>query len=912
MADVTVKQLATVIGINPDQLLVQLAEAGLSISNEDDLVSEQQKIQLLEFLQKRRGGGEAPSRAGAPTELVTRRRKTRRISSGSSGKEVKVEVRKKRTFKRRVDDSGNVGELVSTEQLEKEQKSKERERIEREQREQAQARLEAQQQAQEAAAAKQREAEEALQVEKAAEAATIAAQTDQGSTQEDDVSSSDDIPAIDTSTTTDVVKDKNAKVKAAIQAKKQAVTTQPDIAEEQAKQLSGEAGKAKKAVATGKALLDDEDEAKKKETKKKRLVEQRNAAKLSRRDLYGQLEEEDKELNLQPRKQPRARKPKKIKLESSFKKQAFERPTEPVIHEVKIPETITVGELANRMSVKAAEVIKKLMSLGMMATINQVIEQDTAILVVEELGHKYVTVSANDVEDSLASLQTSEAEAITRAPVVTIMGHVDHGKTSLLDYIRATQVTEQEAGGITQHIGAYNVTTPRGKITFLDTPGHEAFTAMRARGAQCTDIVILVVAADDGVMPQTQEAIQHAKAAGVPIIVAVNKIDKEDADPERVKTELSNYEVIPEAWGGDCMFVEVSAKTGQGIDDLLDSVLLQAEVLELKAIAEGPAQGLVIESRIDKGRGAVATILVQRGLLHKGDILLAGMQFGRVRAMIDEKGQSVLEAGPSTPVEILGLSQPPLAGDDALVVKDERKAREVALFRQGKYRETKLARMTGSLENIFDKISEGKTESLNIVIKADVQGSIEALRDSLQKLSTHEVKVKIVSAAAGGINESDVHLALASDAMIIGFNVRASSGARALIEKEAVILRYYSVIYDVIEEVKKSMSGLLAPEEKETILGLAEVRDVFRSSKYGAIAGCMVIEGNLKRNRPIRVLRDDIVIYEGELESLRRFKEDVNDVRQGMECGIGVKNYNDIKTGDKIEVFEVVKVARTL
>ncbi len=591
----------------------------------------------------------------------------------------------------------------------------------------------------------------------------------------------------------------------------------------------------------------------------------------------------------------------------------FAKPTAPIVRDVVIPETITVGDLAQKMSIKAAEVIKAMMKMGVMATINQVIDQDTATLVVEELGHNPKPLKENELEESLFQITESDVEYVSRPPVVTIMGHVDHGKTSLLDYIRRTKVASGEAGGITQHIGAYHVTTDKGMITFLDTPGHAAFTAMRARGAKLTDLVILVVAADDGVKPQTIEAIQHAKAANVPIIVAVNKIDKEGADPERVKSELSQHEVISEEWGGDTMFVNISAKFGKNIEALLDSVLLQAEILELKAASNVAARGIVVESRLDKGRGPVATVLVQHGTLKKGDMLLAGLQFGNVRAMLDEAGKQVAEAGPSIPVEVLGLSGVPSAGDEAIVVADERKAREVANFRQGKYRQIKLAKQSQtSLENLFDKLNEGDVKSLNIVLKADVQGSAEALADALNKLATDEVQVKIVAAGVGGITESDVNLAIASNAIIIGFNVRAEANAKRLIEQEGIDLHYYSVIYDVINEVKSALSGMLAPEVKENILGLAEVREVFRSSKFGSIAGCMVVDGIIKRNKPIRVLRDNVVIYEGELESLRRFKEDAAEVRSGMECGIGVKNYNDVKVGDNIEVYETVEVARKI
>ncbi|MEJ6656576.1 MAG: translation initiation factor IF-2 [Pseudomonas sp.] len=591
----------------------------------------------------------------------------------------------------------------------------------------------------------------------------------------------------------------------------------------------------------------------------------------------------------------------------------FEKPTGPVVREVVIGETITVAELAQKMSVKAAEVIKYMFKNGNMVTINQVLDQDTATIVAEDLGHQVKHVSESELEDRLAEAMHFEGEEISRAPVVTVMGHVDHGKTSLLDYIRRAKVASGEAGGITQHIGAYHVQTDRGMVTFLDTPGHAAFTAMRARGAQSTDIVILVVAADDGVMPQTEEAVQHAKAAGVPLVVAVNKIDKEQADPDRIKHDLAARGVVPEEWGGDTMFMHVSAKVGTGIDELLEAVLLQAEVLELKAQPTAPARGVVIESRLDKGRGPIATVLVQNGTLRQGDVVLAGVNYGRVRAMLDENGKSVKEAGPSIPVAILGLDGTPGAGDEMTVVTDERKAREVALFRQGKFREIKLARQqTAKLENMFENMGQGEKKTLNIVIKADVRGSLEALQGSLNELGNDEVQVKIVSGGVGGINETDANLALASNAVIFGFNVRADASARKVIEGEGLDLRYYSVIYEIIEDVKKALTGMLGSDVREQILGVAEVRDVFRSPKFGAVAGCMVIEGTVHRNRPIRVLREDVVIYEGELESLRRFKDDVAEVRNGMECGIGVKNYNDVRAGDRIEVFERVQVARTL
>lgn len=592
---------------------------------------------------------------------------------------------------------------------------------------------------------------------------------------------------------------------------------------------------------------------------------------------------------------------------------AFNAPTEPVVHEVLVPETITVADLAHKMAVKAGEVIKALMGMGMMVTINQVLDQETAIIVVEEMGHTAIAAAANDPETFLDDTEHAEAVFESRPPVVTVMGHVDHGKTSLLDYIRRSRVASGEAGGITQHIGAYHVETPRGMVTFLDTPGHEAFTAMRARGAKATDVVILVVAADDGVMPQTIEAIHHAKAGNVPLVVAINKIDKQGASPERVKQELVAQEVIPEDFGGDVMFVEVSAKTGQGIDDLLEAVLLQAEVLELEAPKNTPAKGLVIEGRLDKGRGPVSTILIQSGTLKRGDMLLAGSVFGRVRAMLDEAGNEIKEAGPSIPVEILGLSDVPNAGEEVIVLNDERKAREIALFRQGKFRDVKLAKkQAANLENIFENMGEGEVKTLPMIIKSDMQGSYEALATSLQKLSTDEVKVNIIHTGVGAISESDVNLAAASKAVIIGFNVRADAGARKLIESAGVDVRYYNIIYQAVDEVKAALGGMLAPEQKENVIGMVEIREVYRISKVGAVAGCYVQDGVIKRNSSVRVLRNDVVIHTGELDSLKRFKDDVKEVKANFECGLSLKNFNEIEVGDLLEVFEVVEIARKL
>ena len=591
----------------------------------------------------------------------------------------------------------------------------------------------------------------------------------------------------------------------------------------------------------------------------------------------------------------------------------FERPTTPVVREVEIPESIKVAELAQRMAVKGGEVIKTLMKLGVMATINQVIEQDTAILVVEEMGHTPKAAQAGGLEEEILATASAVGEVRSRSPVVTIMGHVDHGKTSLLDYIRSTKVAAGEAGGITQHIGAYHLATSKGEITFLDTPGHEAFSAMRARGAKVTDIVVLVVAADDGVKPQTEEAIQHARAAEVPLVVAINKVDKADADPDRVRNELVAKGVVPEEWGGDTLFVNVSARTGAGVDKLLESLLLQAELLDLKAVADGPAAGVVIESGLEKGRGAVATVLVTRGCLRQGDVLLAGQEYGRVRMMFDESGQNIREAGPSIPVVVLGLSGIPGAGDEAVVLPDERQARELADLRKARSRDTKLAQQqSAKLEDVFSQLQAGGAKSVQILIKADVHGSAEALRDALAKLATDEIQVKVIGSTVGGITESDVNLAAAAKAIVIGFNVRADGAAREAIKATGVDIRYYSIIYEAIDDLRAAMSGMLAPEIREQIVGLAEVRDVFRSPKFGSVAGCLVVDGFVKRSNPVRVLRNNVVIFEGELDSLRRFKDDVSEVRSGTECGIGVRNYNDIKAGDQIECYERIKVARTV
>jgi translation initiation factor IF-2 len=715
-----------------------------------------------------------------------------------------------------------------------------------------------------------------------------------------------------------VLAEREEKIQAEKDALARAEKQAADKAEEEKQRA--EAREKKQEAATRKAEDEKRKEAdvqaraeqESKQQKSSNERKQKKSAEDGKNTRYGR-----KELHVATSKGGRRKKKKRSRSAVSITpsgEHGFERPTEPVIHEVDIPETITAAELSQKMSVKGAEIIKVLMKMGVMATINQPLDQDTATLVVEELGHIAKPIAVQDVETELEALHAQKitGEETVRPPVVTIMGHVDHGKTSLLDYIRKTKVADGEAGGITQHIGAYHVETSKGVISFLDTPGHAAFTAMRARGAQVTDIVVLVVAADDGVKPQTIEAIQHSKAGNVPLIIAINKIDKPDADPERAKTELSQQEVIPEDWGGDTQFVPVSAKTGEGVDNLLEAISLQAELLELKAVTDAPAQGIVIESSLDKGRGPIATVLVQQGTLRKGDTLICGQEFGRVRAMFNESGEAIESAGPSMPAAVLGLSGVPNAGDDAIVINDERKARAVAEFREQKQRDVKLARQQQARLDIFSQMGESKIENLNIVLKADVQGSVEALRDSLTKIIADEVIVKIVSSGVGGINETDANLAVASNAILIGFNVRADAAARRIVDESEIDLHYYSVIYDAIDQVKSAVSGMLSPEVTEEIIGLAEVRDVFRSPKLGAIAGCMVVDGTIKRSSPIRVLRDNIVIYEGELESLRRFKDDVNEVRSGTECGIGVKSYNDVKPGDQIEVFERIETARTV
>lgn len=856
MATTTVQEFAKQIGVPLERLIAQFEQAGIKGVTADRKVTDVEKRNLLQHLQSRHGNSRS-------AEVVLQRKQTEEVSG------VKVVVRKKRKIRRRTPE-----ELEAAKQkLIDEAKAQEEAKLAEEKAREAEE-LAAQERAK-ALEAKRIEEEKlkAAVEEKARQEEMLAkpVHTDaEGSASEKEESR----------VAADKKKKKYSEVNDAEQEK-------PGKKGKDSKKSGEKSGKYAHFQADKISLHDEDDGNIEEESSDESLF---NAAAVAGR---------------------RKKSKKRVAAVAGSNRHSFTKPTEKVVLEVSVPESISVAGLAQKMSIKAANIVKLLMGMGVMATINQIIDQDTAVLIVEELGHKPVLLKENAIEESLiASIErTPVGEAMTRAPVVTIMGHVDHGKTSLLDYIRRTKVTAGEAGGITQHIGAYHVETEKGMITFLDTPGHAAFTAMRARGVKVTDIVILVVAADDGVMPQTIEAIQHARAAEVPLIVAVNKIDKPEADPEKLKTALSLHNIVPEEWGGDVMFVNVSAKAGTGIDDLLDSVLVQSEVLELSAHRDVPATGVVVESHLDKGRGSVATVLVQNGTLRQGDIILAGQQYGRVRAVLDENGRKIEAAGPSIPVEVLGLSGTPSAGDEFLVVPDERKAREVAQFRQGQFKEVQLSRQQKArLENMFGHAAAGEKRSLNIVLKADVQGSVEALIESLEKLSTDEVTVKVVYSAAGGITESDANLALASEAVVIGFNVRADAAARELIEKEKIDLHYYSVIYDVIDEIKSAVLGLTAPKFEEKIVGLAQVRDVFRSSKIGAIAGCMVLEGVIKRNNPIRVLRNNVVIYEGVLESLRRFKDDAQEVKQGVECGIGVKNYNDVKAGDQIEVFEIVEI----
>jgi translation initiation factor IF-2 len=918
MSEVTVKQLASTVGIPVERLLTQLSEAGISADGADATLTEQEKLQLLGYL--RRSHGKSDGDEGAAPGQVTLKRKsvselrqpavatrgvgTARPTPAARAKTVSVEVRRKRTYVKRPDEpvlaptpASTASQRPATERARPPARERitastpthdgARRRIELEaMRAEQEARRLAEQEEQEAQERRARELEEARRLEEQArrlaeaeharqEAIRLAAESASRTTTED-------------LTVSEIELDSEEVEPIAAAARR------------------AEAAKSEKPVKKPAEVSEKERSIKKagrKDTLRSRDIEVAPRTEYEEVDAGGGI----------AGRGLRRRKKTKPQLQD---KHVFQRPTAPIVREVEVPEVISVADLASRMSVKASEVIRELFKQGVMVTINQTLDRDTATIVVEELGHRAIVADERDAEGMLmeeVQEQVELAEMMPRPPVVTIMGHVDHGKTSLLDHIRRTRVASGEAGGITQHIGAYHVETAKGTVSFLDTPGHAAFSAMRARGAKVTDIVILVVAADDGVMPQTVEAIHHARASGVPVIVAINKIDKPDANSDKVMQELTQHQLVAEEWGGDTMMVRVSAKTGEGIDDLLDAILLQAEVLELKSPVDGPARGTIVESSLDKGRGPVATVLVQSGTLRRGDIIVSGGEYGRVRAMFDEAGAQVDEAGPSIPVQVLGLSGTPYAGDDVMAVADERRAREVADLRSARSRQSRFDEQRGvSLDQLFSQLKDGEQKSVNLIVKADVQGSLEALKDSLLKLGNEEVKVALVAVGVGGITESDANLAVTSNAILLGFNVRADAAARRVIEEKGLDLRYYSIIYELIDDVKKALSGLLSPLVTEEIIGLAQVRDVFRSSKFGAIAGCMVTEGAIKRNSPIRVLRNNVVVYEGALESLRRFKDDVNEVKAGVECGIGVKNYNDVQPGDQIEVFERTVRAREL
>ncbi len=888
MSDVKVKQLAGDVGIPVETLLSQLEKAGVKKSDGEDVVTEAEKSQLLAHLRESHGKN-AGDGAGSGRKITLKRksvselrqpaaagRTTVRGAARGSGKTVSVEVRRKRVISKVETDSEKAKRLQEAEAARK--ALAEQEEIKKQIAAEAEARRNAEQAKRDSALKEKQEAEEQrLREEEQAKKEQEEQERKAG---------------------------EDAEVES--ESKKEQAAEPENVGEEDV------ASEAKKKAVEAEAKRVAEEKSSKKSAHRK--DEQRGRNKEYKETRHGREELHVAKDKSGRRKGGKTQKRRPVQVQQETQ-HGFVKPTAPVVHDVEIPESITVADLAQRMSVKAAEVIKELMKMGMMVTINQPLDRDTSTLVVEEMGHNPVMQKDEDIEADMISALDEEVkgEKLPRAPVVTIMGHVDHGKTSLLDHIRATRVAAGEAGGITQHIGAYHVETDKGMISFLDTPGHAAFSAMRARGAKVTDIVVLVVAADDGVKPQTVEAIQHAKAAEVPIIIAINKMDKPEANPDKVTQELTQHEIVPEDWGGDTMFVQVSAKSGQGIDDLLDAILLQAEVLELTAVVDAPARGIIVESSLDKGRGPVATVLVQSGTLLAGDILVSGQEFGRVRALLDENRHNIKSAGPSMPVEVLGLSGVPNAGDDVLVVKTERQARELSDMRREKNRDNRMAdQKAAKMDEFFSQMTEGETNYVNLIVKADVQGSVEALKESLLKIEADNVKVKIVASGVGGINESDVNLAITSGAFIIGFNVRADATARRAAEDKGVDIRYYGIIYEIIDDVKKAISGLLSPEIREEIIGLAEVRDVFRSSKFGAIAGCMVIEGTVKRHNPIRVLRDNVVIYEGELESLRRHKDDINEVKAGTECGIGVKNYNDVKEGDQIEVFERTEVAREI
>ena len=933
MSDMKVKDLADTVGITPERLVDQLNEAGIKVSKPDDLITEDQKQSLLQFLQQRHGKSASENDA-SPKKITLKRKSVSEIKLGGgtsrqAGKSVSVEVRKKRTFVKRSDAEPTTASAPAEEPVIASQAQVHAEEVARQ--EQLRQQEIARKQQEQTSLQKEESEREAAAVAAAIEAERLADEEARLAAEEEQKALAEEAK----------LKEEKKSVAAKKQAAKPELTASQlahkKLEEADAKRRAANLARieAEKALEARKKAREEEEalekakeearlaaaEAQAKEQKPDRKeADAKHVANKDKPARRGRFQRDDeferKELHVSEGKGRRKKKKgvsQKTATVETTTEHGFSRPTAPVVREVSVPDTISVSDLAQRMSVKAAEVIKALMGMGTMATINQVLDQDTAVILVEEMGHVAKPVQENEVEQALEASIEVTGEAVPRAPVVTVMGHVDHGKTSLLDYIRRTKVTSGEAGGITQHIGAYKVETSRGEVTFLDTPGHAAFTEMRSRGAKVTDIVVLVVAADDGVMPQTIEAVQHAKAAGSTLIVAVNKMDKPDATPDRVKQELTNHEVVPEDWGGDVQFVPVSALTGLGVDELLDAISLQAEVMELTAPVKGPAHGTVVESRLDKGRGTVVTVLVQRGTLRKGDIVVVGQEFGRVRALFNENGQAMDEAGPSTPVELLGLSGTPASGDELQVAPDDRTAREIASFRQTKAREMKMAQQQAAkLDDMFNKMEAGDLKTLNVVIKGDVHGSVEAVSQGLQKLSTDMVQVRVVGSGVGGINETDAQLAAASDAILIGFNVRADNTARKVIAEKGLDVQYFSIIYDLLDVVTKAMTGCWNPSTKTKIIGLARVDDVFSSPKFGDIAGCLVLEGSVKRNNPIRVLRDNVVIYEGELESLRRFKDDVNEVNAGTECGIGVKNYKDVKPGDQIEVFERVLMKPSL
>ncbi|QET01321.1 MULTISPECIES: translation initiation factor IF-2 [Cupriavidus] len=963
MASTTVAQLAAELSRSAAALLEQLQAAGVGKATPEDIITESDKTRLLDYLKRSHGQADDSARK----KITLTKRETSEIrQADSTGKTrtVQVEVRKKRVLIKRDESSadthgdGGDSQESAAEQarLEEEERRQQEEQLARQE-----AELKARREAAEREEAERRAKQEALEAEQRRQAELLAAKAEEEAAAARAVAD-----AAEEAARTKAEEDKTRLAAERVEAQKAADNAKAAADTARAEQQDAARRRREAAEAEARAIQQMLNApARVLKAPSERKAEEKKAEQTG--TLHKPVKAPGTEVKKDEKKAPATagatttttttdKKGKVVKAgtsstwqdEGSRKKGSglktrgdssggvggwrggprgrggkhhadersnFQAPTEPVVREVHVPETISVADLAHKMAVKASEVIKQMMKLGQMVTINQVLDQETAMIVVEEMGHKAFAAKLDDPEALLdiGGEEHTDAELLPRPPVVTVMGHVDHGKTSLLDYIRRTKVAAGEAGGITQHIGAYHVETERGVITFLDTPGHEAFTAMRARGAKATDIVILVVAADDGVMPQTKEAIAHAKAAGVPIVVAINKIDKPEANPDRVKQELVAEQVLPEEYGGDSPFVPVSAKTGFGIDDLLEQVLLQAEVLELKAPVDAPAKGLVVEAQLDKGKGPIATILVTSGTLKRGDVVLAGSAYGRVRAMLDENSKPAKEAGPSIPVEIQGLSEVPAAGEEVLVLPDERKAREIALFRQGKFRDVKLAKQQAAkLETMLEQMSEGEVQSLPLIVKADVQGSQEALVQSLQKLSTDEVRVQIVHGGVGGISESDVNLATASKAVIIGFNVRADAGARKLAEHNGIDIRYYNIIYDAVDEIKAAMSGMLAPEKRETTIGQVEVRQVFRVPKIGAVAGCMVTDGMVKRNSLVRVLRNNVVIHSGELDSLKRFKDDVREVKQGFECGLSIKNFNDVQEGDQLEVYEITEVARTL